>query len=181
MGCKHGNNQQAQQIDHDDIRICKAEVGKEQADECTETEGSKEDRAVTQGASVFLVLCFFCEEYPCTVIGDDKVIQIGGIGNQTVCQGFLFPEQSAHGIGLADDNTGDIRQTGIFSDLVRNVLPDDGIHPGPELFRKIHIASEPFFIIIGRLCISRRLDKQSDQRSLISFRDIGGSMDDFCV
>ena len=154
-GSDHRDHQYCQKIRNDDIRFCKA-----QSIKCICQQRSCQKHQYTfshipYGESHIPRQPFFHTGIivSCGGIRDDVYIQIWGIGDQPVRQ-RRFAKQMVAAQGASSDNhLGHAGQSGIFRDLIGNILAVHGFYGSPQLFSQPHIIPKTLFIrLIHRRC-----------------------------
>ena len=156
-------------------------MGKQKTDQRAKAQSNQRNPSIYHSPFSIAFRRFPGHIHPGSVVGNDEIVQIGRIVDQTVCQRPLPAEQAAHRIGLADHDTGNIGQSGIFGDLIRNIVSNRRFYFGAQLFRQIHVAAQALFVIVGQLRIARRFHKQCGKSALKGSGDPGSGVDHFGV
>ena len=178
----NGCNQNAENIDGDDVGVPKAGGKEDTADQrgqYNDQQGFEqirpaEPRLVVMGQHRFL----FIQRLR---VGDDVYIHIFGKLRQLVGQAFSSEQQVLTMVGAPEHDFRHAADFGVFRNLHRRILAVDGGYLSAHLFGEPQVVPQPFQVFTFQLPGFRRFHEQGREAAVKRLRHARGRPDHFGI
>ena len=183
VGGDHRDDEHAQQIDRDDIRLGHAQRSEQKAHQRRSQQHKRAFSHVARrhahaprpktAARAISALS--------RRVGDDVNVEIRRGGNEPLGERGLAEDASARGGAAANDDLGHAGQPRELRDLVRHILAIAGLNARAELPGQARVFAQPPLVLLAHGGVGRRLDIQRRKRAAEGTCHARGRADDLRI